>query len=81
MTRRQLRYEPPPKDPDPFGGCCWPGCERVPHKADFWCPVHEHQVPKPIDKEMHGAVTEGNLDAWKRAVTKLRAHAAELSTG
>jgi hypothetical protein len=77
VTHRQLRYEEPPRTRDPFAGCCWPGCERLPHKSDFWCPVHEHQVPKEIDTAMHGAVAEGNQAAWRASIEKLRA----LSTG
>lgn len=84
MTRRKWQSELerlPKNDPDPFAGCCWPGCASVPHKSDFFCSVHGPQVPEAIDKALHGAVAEGNLEAWKRAVGKLRLLAAASAHG
>ena len=70
MTRRQ------PTEPDPFARCCWPGCTAVPHRSEFFCSVHAVRVPQAITTCLRGAVREGNLRQWRRAVESLR----ELST-
>lgn len=84
MTRRRWQSELerlPKSTPDPFAGCCWPSCTSLPYKSDFFCAVHGPQVPEAIDKALHGAVVEVNLEAWRRACQELRVLAAVSAHG
>lgn len=84
MTRRTMKSDLaalPAKDPDPFAGCCWPGCAALPFNGELFCPAHRDQVPKKIKAAMWGAVVEGSLETWRKAMGELRLLAAASAHG